>query len=82
MLFRSIYDDRERDSSISSKDIVERINELGGNAEYYSTNEELEAQLRTLLEPGDVLLIMGVDLRNVGDNLTGRHDHMKEVKDF
>lgn len=82
IMMSEIYDDRERDSSISSKDIVERINELGGNAEYYSTNEELEAQLRTLLEPGDVLLIMGVDLRNVGDNLTGRHDHMKEVKDF
>lgn len=82
IMMSEIYDDRERDSSISSKDIVDRINELGGNAEYYSTNEELEAHLRTILEPGDVLLIMGVDLRNIGDNLTGRHNHMKEVKEF
>lgn len=82
IMMSEIYDDRERDSSISSKDIVDRINELGGNAEYYSTNRELETHLRTLLEPGDVLLIMGVDLRNVGDNLTGRHDHMEEVKEF
>jgi UDP-N-acetylmuramate--alanine ligase len=82
IMMSEIYDDRERDSSISSRDIVERINELGGNAEYYPSNAELEAKLRTLLKPGDVLLIMGVDLRNVGDNLTGRHDHMKEVKDF
>lgn len=82
IMMSEIYDDRERDSSISSKDIADRINELGGNAEYYSSNEELEAHLRTILEPGDVLLIMGVDLRNVGDNMTGRHDHMEEVKEF
>ena len=82
IMMSEIYDDRERDSSISSKDIVDRINDLGGNAEYYPTNEALEAHLRTILEPGDLLLIMGVDLRDVGDNLTGRHDHMKEVKKF
>jgi uncharacterized SAM-dependent methyltransferase len=39
----------------------------------------LEEHLRRIIEPGDVLLIMGVDLRNVGDRLTGRTDHMKPV---
>ncbi len=79
LMMSEIYDDREKDSSISSKDICDRINELGGQAEFYPTNEALEAHLREILEPGDLLLIMGVDLRNVGDRLTGRLDHMKPV---
>jgi UDP-N-acetylmuramate--alanine ligase len=79
LMMSEIYDDRERDTTISSKDICDRINALGGDARYFPTNADLEAHLRTILEPGDVLLIMGVDLRNVGDNLTGRHDHMQRV---
>ena len=78
IMMSEIYDDRERDKSISSKDICDRINELGGEALYFPTNEDLEAHLRTILEPGDVLLIMGVDLRNTADKLTGRKDHMKK----
>lgn len=80
IMMSEIYDDRERDTTISSKDICDRINELGGQAEYYPTNEALEEHLRRIVEPGDVLLIMGVDLRNVGDRLTGRTDHMKPVE--
>ena len=76
IMMSEIYDDREKDRSISSKDICDRINELGGLAQYYPTNEALEAHLREILEEGDVLLIMGVDLRDVGDRLTGRTDHM------
>jgi UDP-N-acetylmuramate-alanine ligase len=78
-MMSEIYDDREKDTTISSKDICDRINELGGQAEYYPTNEMLEKHLRRIVEPGDVLLIMGVDLRNVGDSLTGRTDHMKPI---
>lgn len=77
IMMSEIYDDREKDRSISSKDLCDRINELGGEAEYYPTNEALEAHLREILEEGDLLLIMGVDLRDVGDRLTGRLDHMK-----
>ncbi|HZK28907.1 MAG TPA: Mur ligase domain-containing protein [Clostridia bacterium] len=77
IMMSEIYDDREKDTSISSKDICDRINELGGEAEFYPTNAALEAHLRAILEPGDVLLIMGVDLRDVGDRLTGRIDHVK-----
>ncbi len=80
IMMSEIYDDREKDRSISSKDICDRINELGGQAQYYPSNEALEAHLREILEEGDVLLIMGVDLRDVGDRLTGRTDHMKEVQ--
>jgi UDP-N-acetylmuramate--alanine ligase len=79
IMMSEIYDDREKDTTISSKDICDRINELGGQAEYYPTNEMLEEHLRRIVEPGDVLLIMGVDLRNVGDSLTGRTDHMKPI---
>ncbi len=79
IMMSEIYDDREKDTTISSKDICDRINELGGMAEFYPTNEALEEHLRAIVEPGDVLLIMGVDLRNVGDRLTGRTDHMKPV---
>ncbi len=79
IMMSEIYDDREKDTTISSKDICDRINELGGQAEFYPTNELLEEHLRQIVEPGDVLLIMGVDLRNVGDRLTGRTDHMKPV---
>ena len=78
-MMSEIYDDREKDRSISSKDICDRINERGGEAYYYPNNEALEAHLREILEEGDLLLIMGVDLRNVGDRLTGRVDHMKKL---
>lgn len=80
IMMSEIYDDRERDTSISSKDICDAINDLGGEALYFPTNEALEAHLRTIIEPGDVLLIMGVDLRNTADILTGRTDHMKKVE--
>lgn len=79
IMMSEIYDDRERDASVSSKNLCDRINELGGHALFFETNEKLEQHLRQIVEPGDVLLIMGVDLRNVGDRLTGRTDHMKPV---
>ncbi|HHV42892.1 MAG TPA: hypothetical protein GXX72_08685 [Clostridiaceae bacterium] len=81
IMMSEIYDDRERDTSISSKDICDAINALGGEALYFPTNEDLEAHLRTIVKPGDVLLIMGVDLRNTANILTGRTDHMKKVED-
>jgi UDP-N-acetylmuramate-alanine ligase len=77
IMMSEIYDDREKDQSISSRDLCDRINQLGGQAEFYPTNEALEAQLRKIVQPGDLVLIMGVDLRNTGDRLTGRTDHMK-----
>lgn len=78
LMLAEIYDDREKDQSISSRDLCEKINELGGQAEFYPTNEALEARLREIAKPGDVILIMGVDLRDTGDRLTGRKDHMRE----
>ncbi len=77
ILLSEIYDDREKDRSISSRDISDRIKARGGQAEFFPTNEGLEARLRQVVEPGDLVLIMGVDLRQVGDRLTGRGDPMK-----
>lgn len=79
IMLTEIYDDRETDRSISSKDISDRINQLGGHARFFPTNEALEAHLRKIVQRGDLLLIMGVDLRDVGDRLTGRTDHMKAL---
>lgn len=71
-----IYDDRERDSSISSKDICDAINDGGGEAYFFPTNAELREHVRPLLKPGDVFLIMGVDLRQIADDLTSYEDQL------
>lgn len=75
-----IYDDRERDASISSKDLVDEINRQGGDAYYFKTNAELREHVRPLLKPGDVFLVMGVDLRQIADDLTERKTHLEAVE--
>lgn len=75
-----IYDDRERDASISSLDLVEAINQQGGEARYFETNEALRDHVKPLLKPGDVFLVMGVDLRQIADQLTDRKTHMEAVQ--
>lgn len=75
-----IYDDRERDASISSKDMVDAINAQGGDAYYFQTNDALKEHVKPLLQPGDVFLVMGVDLRQIADELTNRTTHMESAK--
>lgn len=70
-----VYDSREKDHSFSSSCISEKINELGGNALFMQTPADLEAYLRDKLEAGDLVLLMGQDIRFVGDRLCGRTDH-------
>ena len=81
VLISEVFDNREKNATISSKDLCDRINELGGDARYFATNEALEVYLRRVIEPGDVVLIMGggTNILDVGDRLTGRSDHMKPV---
>ena len=81
VLISEVFDNREKNATVSSKDICDRINELGGDARYFETNEALEAYLRRVIEPGDVVLIMGggTNVLDVGDRLTGRSDHMTPV---
>lgn len=74
-----IYDDRERDTTISSQDICDEINRSGGEAYFFKTNEALREHVRPLLQPGDVFLVMGVDLRQIADDLTTRKSHLDAV---
>lgn len=70
-----VYDDREKDRSFSARAIADKINEAGGKALFMSNPEELESYLRKELMPGDLVLLMGQNIRQVGDRLTARTDH-------
>lgn len=70
-----VYDDREKDRSFSSSRISDAINERGGSARYYPTTETLEEYLRSVVREGDMVLLMGQNIRNVGDRLCGRSSH-------
>lgn len=69
-LLAEIYPAREVNTSgISSKDLAAKI----PNAEYYPTFVELEARLRQLAQPGDLILTVGAgELNQVADALVGK----------
>lgn len=71
VLFAEIFSDRETDTlGISSRDIKDEINRRGGDAEFYEDREELKARIDELIEPGDIILILGPeDIRTLGDTL-------------
>ena len=71
VLFAEIFSDREINThEISSKDIADKINELGGDAEFFESRPELKARIDELIEPGDIILILGPeDIRTLGDEL-------------
>ena len=71
VLFAEIFSDRETDTlGISSKDICDEINRRGGDAEFYEDREDLKARIDELIEPGDIILILGPeDIRTLGDTL-------------
>ena len=70
-----IFDDRETDVTFSSGDIVRAIREQGGSATFAADQNELEKELAASVEPGDIVWIMGQDVRQIADRLTGRTDH-------
>ena len=71
VLFAEIFSDREINThEISSRDISEEINRRGGNSEFYEDREELRKRIDELVEPGDIILILGPeDIRELGDEL-------------
>ena len=71
VLFAEIFSDRETDTlGISSRDIKDEINRRGGDAEFYEDRGELKARIDELIEPGDIILILGPeDIRTLGDTL-------------
>lgn len=70
-----VFDDREKNHHFSSREIAEAIVENGGHALFIESCEELETYLRERLKEGDMALLMGQSIRNVGDRLAARHDH-------
>ncbi len=71
LLFAEIFSDREINTGeISSKDIADAINAKGGNAEFYANKEDLKKRIDELINPGDMILILGPeDIRELGDEL-------------
>ena len=71
VLFAEIFSDRESSTmGVSSKDICDGINKLGGDAEFYEDKKALRRRVDELIEPGDIILILGPeDIRKLGDEL-------------
>ena len=76
-LLAEIYPAREVNTTgISSKDLAAKI----PRAEYYPTFAELEARLRQLAQPGDLILTVGAgELNQVADALVGKPHHYSEI---
>ncbi|MDD2457045.1 MAG: UDP-N-acetylmuramate--L-alanine ligase [Eubacteriales bacterium] len=77
VIFAEIFSDREtRRDYISSRQLAERINELGGNAQFGRDFAEIKAELDKRVGPGDLILVLGPeDIRRLADQLTGREHH-------
>ncbi len=74
VIFSEIYSDRDV-GEISSRDLVKRINELGGNAVFAEDFAEIKERLDIISGPGDIILVLGPeDIRGFADQLTGRTD--------
>jgi UDP-N-acetylmuramate--alanine ligase len=74
VILAEIFSDREINlGDISSSMLADRINELGGNAEFIPDFQHIQARLDQLVNPGDLILVLGPeDIRSLADHLTGR----------
>jgi UDP-N-acetylmuramate--alanine ligase len=74
VIFAEIFSDREtRRDYVSSRDLVNKINELGGNAQFGASFDEIRSELDKRVQPGDLILVLGPeDIRRLADQLTGR----------
>ncbi len=78
VIFSEIFSDREtRRDYVSSRQLVERINELGGHAQFGANFAEIREELDKRVGPGDLILVLGPEnIRSLADQLTGRtHPH-------
>lgn len=78
VILAEIFSDREVNrGDISSKILADRINQLGGHAEFEPTFAAIKARLDQMVSPGDLILILGPeDIRGFADQLTGRTNHL------
>ena len=77
VIFAEIFSDREtRRDYISSRQLADKINQLGGNAQFGKDFAEITAELDKRVGPGDLILVLGPeDIRSLADQLTGRTHH-------
>ena len=73
VVLADIYPARETDDlGISSADIAEKIEAIGGKVHYFSTFDEIETFILKNCSPGDLLITMGAgDIVKVGERLLG-----------
>lgn len=72
ILFSEIFTDREviHEGMVSSKNIADEINKRGGNAEFFADKKDLVRRIDELVQPGDMILILGPeDIRELGNEL-------------
>ncbi len=74
VVLADIYAARETDTlGVSSKDLMEKINALGGNACYFPSFDAIENYLLENCIHGDLLITMGAgEVVKIGENLLGK----------
>lgn len=71
ILFAEIFSDREvNPGTISSSMLADKINELGGHAEFFADKKDIRTRLDELVSDGDLILVLGPeDIREMADEL-------------
>ena len=71
IIFSEIFSDREVDpGDISSSMLADKINELGGQAEFFANKQNIVQRLSTLVRDDDIILFLGPeDIRDLADTM-------------
>ncbi len=71
VLFGEIFSDREiNPGTISSSMLADKINALGGNAEFFKDKHDIIPRLNELVHEGDLILVLGPeDIRELADDM-------------
>lgn len=71
VIFAEIFSDREiNPGTISSSMLADKINELGGHAEFFADKKDIIPRLNDLVSEGDLILVLGPeDIRELADDM-------------
>lgn len=71
VLFAEIFSDREiNPGTISSSMLADKINELGGHAEFFADKKDIITRLDDLVSEDDLILVLGPeDIRELADDM-------------
>ena len=71
VIFAEIFSDREvNPGTISSSMLADKINELGGNAEFFADKKDIIRRLDELVHKDDLILVLGPeDIRELADDM-------------